>query len=547
MVSKRNFAVITMIMLLLFFMFMFSGLVNEKYNDYDHNVYADDKVTLTSSSVAEVVTNPELVEKSTRDFVVLIGSTEDGGIGSSVLQWCTYNKRNIISYANVGEYDIERVPEAVLVDPYYVDFANELDRLVAIAKKGCPIIFTALPDVSVLNGNAAWREFLGISGIAGETCDITGVRLYDGFFIGGEKWYIADDDEAQKYQDLQLEIPWFSLSAGSKTYMAGVLDASYGDVDPEDEPPVVWRYRTDETCVFAINGDYGNGSQVVGIYSAMMYESHDYMLYPVVNAQSLIAINFPSFAQENYDEMMARYSRDSFATLRDIVWPNISYLGTRFDAPMTYMVTPQNNYDDDKLPDKDEMIYYFKLFRENGDEAGWAAYNLQDVTLRRKLVTDYETFSSVVGGYKLLSMYVNNYSRERTLDMLKTSLLSDISTVVIDYENNASLFTYVNSTVLEMRSTNQGTGYSYSRDFRNRSIETALGYSTITLDTSEVLYPTEDSPEWSRLYEEFATTVNEYWTEGYGAFKGRRVCAGGQGGLSVIRAHERGSCQGCGC
>jgi hypothetical protein len=244
----------------------------------------------------------------------------------------------------------------------------------------------------------------------------------------------------------------------------------------------------------------------------MMYESHDYMLYPVVNAQSLIAINFPSFAQENYDEMMARYSRDSFATLRDIVWPNISYLGTRFDAPMTYMVTPQNNYDDDKLPDKDEMIYYFKLFRENGDEAGWAAYNLQDVTLRRKLVTDYETFSSVVGGYKLLSMYVNNYSRERTLDMLKTSLLSDISTVVIDYENNASLFTYVNSTVLEMRSTNQGTGYSYSRDFRNRSIETALGYSTITLDTSEVLYPTEDSPEWSRLYEEFATTVNEYWT-----------------------------------
>lgn len=513
MVSKRNFLVITLIMCLVLFMFLFSGLVREMYNDYDHNVYADDKSTLTSTSMASTLTNPELVLKSTQDFVVLIGNTDDKSVGATVLQWCKYNKRNIITYSSITEYSIERLPEAIFIDSGYVDFKKDVMQLTRVASNGCPMIFCNLPDTKSITDDGNLRTLLGIERTNSTSCKLKGSRLFEGFLLGGEHWYLPQNSKEEEYQDMAVDIPWFTLRAGTKTYMAGVLTEDYGEVKPEGQPPIIWRNRTDDACVFVINGDFADGSQALGIYTAMMYESHDYMLYPIVNAQSIIMINFPSFAEENDQEMMKRYSRNSTATLRDIVWPNISYLTTKFNASITYMVTPQNNYEDINMPNEDELIYYFKLFRENGDEAGWAAYNLQEVTLRRKLLTDYETFSRAVPNYKFLSIYVNNYSKEKTLDMLKTNLLKNVKTVVVDYENNESLFTYVSNDVLEIHSTNEGLDYKYSKDFRNRSIETALGYSVITMDTSDVLYPNENSPEWTKKYEDFATNLNEYWKD----------------------------------
>ncbi|MCI6020544.1 MAG: hypothetical protein MRZ64_02490, partial [[Bacteroides] pectinophilus] len=107
--------------------------------------------------------------------------------------------------------------------------------------------------------------------------------------------------------------------------------------------------------------------------------------------------------------------------------------------------------------------------------------------------------------------------RDKTMSLLKTPLLKDVRTVVTDYDATDRLFTYLSSNVTELRTTNDGLGYSYMNDFKNRSIETALGYSSVTLDMTDVLAPDDNSPEWSDVYESFAINLDGYLGS-YGAF-----------------------------
>lgn len=522
MVSRRNFFVITLIMLLVLFLFQFSEFIKDFYNDYDTNVYASSDRSLTQTSVVRPVSESDKIAASEDGYAVFIGNAADTASPAkrTVQQWCTYSKMNMLSVGSPEEYtpDTKHMPEVVFVDSNQIDFSRSASALSGIANSGVTMIFCSLPEPSVIEASEELRNILGISSVKQNKAQLKGIKLFGGFLVGGEKWYIANNEKEEKYQDMQLEVPWYILKSGTKVYMAGVLDEGrYGEVNNELQPCIIWRYRTDKTCVFAINGDYGQDNTGLGIYTAMMYEAKDYDIYPVVNSQNIIAINYPSFSSENNEQMKKRYSRSSTETLRDIIWPNLSGLINHFNAKMTYMVTPQNNYQDESYPKQEEIEYYFKLFRENGDEAGWAAYNLQDATLRQKIVADYDTFYRTVPNYKFMSMYVNENSREKTMSLLKTALLKDVRTVVFDYEKDTQMFSYLSNQVMELRTTNDGLDYTFMKDFKNRSLQTALGYSSITLDMTDVLFPEEDSPEWGRKYEDFATNLAEY-LDCYSAF-----------------------------
>ena len=42
----------------------------------------------------------------------------------------------------------------------------------------------------------------------------------------------------------------------------------------------------------------------------MVYETRNYLIYPVVNAQNIVVQNFPSLAEENTDKMQEIYGTE---------------------------------------------------------------------------------------------------------------------------------------------------------------------------------------------------------------------------------------------
>ncbi len=70
-------------------------------------------------------------------------------------------------------------------------------------------------------------DFLGIYKVVSEKTKLTGVKLFEGLLLGGEVVYETPKEKEEKErQDLQLEIPWYQVGSGTKTYMVGLLDHS---------------------------------------------------------------------------------------------------------------------------------------------------------------------------------------------------------------------------------------------------------------------------------------------------------------------------------
>lgn len=140
--------------------------------------------------------------------------------------------------------------------------------------------------------------------------------------LGGENIYRAENKEEENRQDLKLTFPWFKLGDGTKTYMKGFPEDQ--TLKTQDYPVVIWRKNFGTASVFAVNGDYMGDETGLGLLTGMVYETRNYLIYPVVNAQNLVVQNFPSLAEENTDKMQEIYGNGTKGVNRDIVWPSIA-------------------------------------------------------------------------------------------------------------------------------------------------------------------------------------------------------------------------------
>lgn len=521
MVSRRNFFSITLIMLVVVFMFLVPEVIKNQVNNYGQNRYEES--TNTKFTGKSVYTATKTDGKKSGRFVVFIGDNRDGAVGSMVSQWCLYSKRRLLSFKSLRKYQAEpkNLPEAILIDSAYLDFDKELSVLATYAKVGVNLIFCNLPDVKDVSRNPKLRKLLGINAIIDEEIKVEGIRLMDGFLLGGLKEYILDETMEKTQQDLDLEMPWYRISGGAKMFMQGMMEDEVmeeyymmpeGDVITKNQnlPAVIWRNKYQNAMVFAVNGDYLSTNAGIGILSAMMTEIKDYDIYPVINAQNMVVLNFPDLANENEAEIMERYSRSLPAVNRDVVWPGLVSVAQQNSYKMTCMLIPQLEYEDELEPEGNALVYYMKLFQEQKAETGLSGTHKEDMDISEKLDEDVELLDGVVPEYSLLSFYQGNMSDEELEEALKREKLSKIRTVFADYDKTQDLVSYLGDGIIKQTGINDGYSHKFSENLRMMSIQTSLGYSNIQVDLKKIAFPESDEDSWEKLSRKFAGNTRTY-------------------------------------
>lgn len=522
MVSRRNFFTITVIMLVIVFMFQIPEVVKDKVNHYDKNEYEELDVSGLDKANAHNATAVS-VERTGR-FVVFIGRRTDGA-GALVGDWCDYTKRYVEYYDKVSDYRPREnlQPEVILVDAEALHGSEDSRNLLQLAEDGNDLIFCTLPDVEELQTDQVMRKLLGIREIVKKEVTVGGIRLLGGFLLGGQKDYQLGASTEETQQDLDLTMPWYRVSSGTKSYMMGLLaespsDTEYGtEADTEEElknedlPAIIWRNNVNGCKVFVVNGNYLKDNTGLGFLNAMMSELKAYDIYPVINAQNLVVINFPDLADENAGEMMERYSQRLKAVYRDIVWPGLVSVAQQNSLKLSLMIMPQMDYTDDVEPEGDTLIYYMKLFQEQGAETGLSGVYEQDSSLDIKLRIDTSFFGEVVPDYAILSFYQGNMTKEEVDDALERDMLAKVRTVFTDYQATRPLISYWNQSVLRQSGITDGYNHTFGDNLRMTSIQTALGYSTIQVDVNPVAYPSSDGETWEKLSKKFASNTGTYW------------------------------------
>lgn len=515
MVSKRKFFSIAIMMFVLFFLFQFSMVLRDSRNAYDVNSHLTEKkadgenqwTPSDSDSNSSTVTGDDI-------SVVFVGD-KSGDMGTAVSRWCTYAKRKMISSKSVNAYkaDDKNLPEMMILESEKYAEGDNLTTLETLEKKGVIIVFGCLENVKNIQDNKDLMKFLGIQTVAAEETHLTGVKLFEGLLLGGEVIYdTPKEKEEKKRQDLELDVPWYQVGSGTKTYMVGLFDKKTGkDVENEDLPTLIWRNGIENGSIFAVVGDYMKDSTALGLLDGMRAEASQYTIYPVVNAQNLSMVNFPVFADENNAEMMKLYSQSATGISRDIMWPSLVSIVEKSGMKMTCFIQPQADYTDDVEPETGNLEFYLKQMKEQSTEAGISLEYQKLYKAEDKVTKDTEFFEKEGTNYRFGAAFAKEKDLKGILKDTDSGLLGDVGTLVCDYTEDQPVVSYYSDSVTLQTVTSDGMNYAYSDDIRMSSIQTALGYTNVMLDMYDIFWPQEKTDRWEVMQKRFSSNLLTYW------------------------------------
>lgn len=515
MVSRRKFFSIVIMMFVLLFLFQFSMVLRDRQNTYDVNSNLAPKQNDGKNVWKNEELDPASVGTTDRRYVLFVGDSSSD-MAEAVSRWCTYAKWDISKCSSMEKFkeNDKNLPGMLILESEKYALDDNLKKIEELEQKGVIIVFGCLEDPKNIEKNQELQDFLGIYKIVSKKTELTGAKLFEGLLLGGEVIYETPEDKDERdRQDLQLNVPWYQVGSGTKTYMVGLLDQSKQKetVENEELPTLIWRNGIRNGSIFCVVGDYMKDSTALGLLDGMVAEASSYYIYPVVNAQNLSMINFPVFADENNEQMMELYSQSITGMARDIMWPSLISIVEKGGLKMSCFMQPQTNYEDGIEPTSKDLVFYLKQMKEQNAEAGLSLQYKNAESLRDKLNQDAEFFRKADSSYK----YGAAYTEEKDLDTVKalmnTELMKNVSTLVCEYTEDEPVISYCTDSVTLQSVTSDGMNYTYSDDIRMRSIQSSLGYTNVMLNMQKIFWPERKKDRWQIMQKRFSSNLLTYW------------------------------------
>lgn len=523
MISRWNYFSITIVMGVVLLMFQMTNVMLERWNHYEENSFVRNLEELPKES--DMYALDEDSPDSSRGMVVYIGS-RDASAFEVTRQWAVYTKQNFMGCETLEDYResagaLAAYPErTVSVHSEDIDWGDEAawSCLEAGAGKGGRLVFCGLPEAELIRKSAGLRGLFGISQVRAAETTVEGLRLEDGFLLGGgaEYWSI-NQEENERRQDMELTFPWYVLAEDAQAYMRGILEDE--SLEAEELPAVIWRAPAKESHTYVVNGDYMEGACGLGLLSAIWADGKDCEIYPVVNAQNLVAVNYPGLARENEAEIQGLYGQGLDRLFRDRVWPVFIAAYRQNALGLTCMLAPQYDYEDENLPEQEQLLYYMKRLNEESAEVGLSGGRISDTPLEQKLLEDRWFMEGTLPDYRFTSFYS---TQGHTLEgELQDRLLESVRTVVSQYGGELDVFGYLNENVTRQALLADGVHYTYGQDFLAKCVETALGYTSVMVDMEWIAYP-DSGDALNEMSSNLGWNLQNYF-KGYENFEGTTV------------------------
>ena len=502
-------------MFVLLFLFQFSMVLRDRQNTDDVNSNLAPKQNDGKNVWKNEELDPASVGTTDRRYVLFVGDSSSD-MAEAVSRWCTYAKWDISKCSSMEKFkeNDKNLPGMLILESEKYALDDNLKKIEELEQKGVIIVFGCLEDPKNIEKNQELQDFLGIYKIVSKKTELTGAKLFEGLLLGGEVIYETPEDKDERdRQDLQLNVPWYQVGSGTKTYMVGLLDQSKQKetVENEELPTLIWRNGIRNGSIFCVVGDYMKDSTALGLLDGMVAEASSYYIYPVVNAQNLSMINFPVFADENNEQMMELYSQSITGMARDIMWPSLISIVEKGGLKMTCFMQPQTNYEDGIEPTSKDLVFYLKQMKEQNAEAGLSLQYKNAESLKDKLNQDAEFFRKADSSYK----YGAAYTEEKDLDTVKalmnTELMKNVSTLVCEYTEDEPVISYCTDSVTLQSVISDGMNYTYSDDIRMRSIQSSLGYTNVMLNMQKIFWPERKKDRWQIMQKRFSSNLLTYW------------------------------------
>ena len=514
MLSRRNLVMMLTMFGVVLVLFLSTAVLREYFNDYDVN-HAAQEERIPPAPGASAAGGQQVV----------YAGAQDTGLYEPVAEWAEYRKMALHEAMDVqtgldraGQYNHQDVLLLLDGDELEQDTRQSAEALTAYVQDGGTVIFCSLPSYETIQSCEALRLLLGIQQLRSPSVEVLEYWLYQGFLLGGDVCYSYDELQPPRNLDIENVLPWYDISAGTKTYMVGYLPAQEQQamgLNREDLPAVVWRNSLGDGCVFAVNGDFMRGESALGFLDAMVYESRSYALYAVVNAQNLCVTGFPDLTVENEDQMARMYVFNTRQLCRDVLWPSLVAASREGGWKLSAFVSLKQSAGSGKEPEMDDLISYLKYFNEEDAEACLALGRMDDPNLRLSVTQDRQALDAIGLNYAFSGAWLRSENADQLPGLLRPDgtmeVFPSIRTVVSEPAPGQRMLSWLTGQMTRQSVTMDGYRYTYQDDLRLRSLQTALGYSNVQADIFRVLWLENSEDSWEKVSETLASVIATYW------------------------------------
>ena len=501
-------------MVTILILFQFSNISANYASNSMQNPNAEPKVSISANQTLldDVLEMPENFNTA------IIGSprNQEANIAE---EWCLYTKRTYRRFMNLREFSkvYSRYCTLLIVNSVSVCTKKDVEILCHQSELGVNIILTSLPNTTFIRSSEKFKKLIGIRGVYQASYRVSGMTLYDGFLLGGKT----------TYKKLAKSVPYFRLRSGTKTYITGIVKHQKElEIDNEDLPPLLWRNQTENSFVFVVNCDFFTDHTGLGMFSAMLSEAMPYNIYPIVNAQNVVCQNFPYLSNENSEKTAEHYYYTSKALCENVLWPDIVSILNATEEKFSGMIAPKLDYSSTEQEiSTDSISFYFDQNERISGELGLSGDQIGNLSrYEDKIKYDTEMMAIISPDYTFTVFYPGDlpefiyrrYLGEKTKTSIfspeRHSILSTIRTLItkkgLDTE---PIISFYDNRILRMTTTIDGFSHKDAEDLYLKSIETALGFSTVYLDFTRAIYPTKKGDDWTRLSNNLSRYLNTYW------------------------------------
>lgn len=516
MLSRRNLVMMLTMFGIVLVLFASTAVLREYFNDYDVNHAAQTERILPVGH--------QSVPSDTQQHIIYVGNL-DSGCGQRVREWTEYRKMAFHDAPDVktgtvkadvyGKKNTYLIVEGSAMEKDTEVATQYLSRYV---KNGGTAIFSSMPSYQTIEGCGNLRRLLGIQHLRAESVELLEIWLYRGFLLGGETCYAFDELQPQEQIDIARSVPWYDISAGTKSYMVGyipIADREAMSLNYEDLPAIIWRNSQGIGSVFAVNGDYMDGEMALGLLDAMVYESRDYALYAVVNAQNFSITGFPDLTSENEETFQRIYAFNSQQFCRDILWPSLVAAAYNGNWKITTFLSVKQSSETTQEPDMKSFIEYLKYHNEESAEAGITLGRKEDGNVRESLTQEKENLAQLGLTYAFSCGYLRPENEQQLSGLLNSDgtmqIFPEIRTVITDRDSSKPLFSWVTDQITRQSITVDGYAHTYQDNLRLKSLQTSLGYSNVQADIFRVIWQKDGDKSWEQMADILSSQINTYW------------------------------------
>ena len=499
MISKRQFFSIFLIMATVFLLFQGTQVGKEYWEQEQPNPNAVE-TGLRQDTVWVPPKDPQADERSLGFVACLFSETSPEG--KAAARWARYAKRVLVFVSSPSDPACAEAELLLVPGDALTKNASALDALLA---KGGNVLCLSLPPVEQVRADKNLQALLGIRSIRSASVPLEGLHVFSGFLLGGERMYRpADEEEAEKRQDLPPDAPWYIVRAGTETYMRGILtdedalQAEAEDLKNEDLPALLWRHHRGQGEIFAVNGPYLEDPTILGgVVQAVLSKLEPVSLYPVLDAQVFSLVDFPALSDENSDVLLPLYGRKMTDITRNIILPSLVSLPNRYGVAITAFAAPQSDYSDAEEPRKDVAEQMRKELHVLRGELALSLRHRDEVPLEERLSADAAALAREDSPVEISAVW----SDPEELDALaaaETPDFLDLHTVLTLPEDDETPLDYLSDSVTVQRVTGDAVSHTYMDDLRLLCRETSMGYDSCYCDLGSVWRPETDDDLWQK-------------------------------------------------